>query len=168
MFPLVDIDWDPQLRTHTDAPNVPVPGASQPSTSNNNTPAPSNGGRGGGQHCSIDPADSTCIAPGGAEASEPPSVGEGAKEAYPGFPLKGFLRVELVRLEEAEVTFRPGEARGAALIAEREKAAAEEEKVFVGESGRENVPLGQPQLSFEAPVRMYLSVGSVDIFEPFA
>ena len=56
-------------------------------------------------------------------------------KARAGFPLKGFLRVELVGLEEAEVTFRPGELRRAALVAERENAAAQEQKVKSGEKG---------------------------------
>eukprot|EP00903_Cladosiphon_okamuranus_P011246 g10610.t1 len=122
VFPLVDIDLDSHLGTYGDTPNVPKSAPPQRSTLNNGSA--STAGNPDSQRCSADPADPTCAAlaataAAAAATSEPPSAG---------FPLKGFLRVELVGLEEAAVTFRPGEARRAALVAERESAAAAERK----------------------------------------
>ena len=119
VFPLVDIDWDPHLGSYGDTPRVPTMGVA-----GNNFPAgPSVGGL-DSQRCSADPADPSCAevdtAAAAAAASAPPSAG---------FSLQGFLRVELVGLEEAEVTFRPGEPRRAALVAEKEQAAEAERKV---------------------------------------
>ena len=60
--------------------------------------------------------------------------GGGGETPAGGFPLTGFLRVELVALPGAEVTFRPGEVRGAVLEKERAELAAVEKKVH--RSGR--------------------------------
>ena len=47
-----------------------------------------------------------------------------------GFPLTGFLKVEMVPFPGAEVTFRPGETRAAVLTKERAELAAVEKKVL--------------------------------------
>lgn len=52
------------------------------------------------------------------------TVGSGS-----GFPLAAFLRVELVGLDEAEVTFRPGESRREALFQELANRRAAEQYV---------------------------------------
>lgn len=133
----MDVDWNPHLGAHGDAPHAQRRwGAPQPTISNS-TSAPSAGGSVSHQY-SIDPAGSKCAALGATAAASAAaaSAEEQVVKARAGFPLRGFLRVELVGLEEAEVTFRPGKARRAALVAERENAAAEEKKVKLGERRR--------------------------------
>eukprot|EP00752_Nemacystus_decipiens_P017854 g16010.t1 len=125
VFPLVDIDWDPYLGTFRDTRHGPTSGATQPATPNTPPPAPSVGSL-DDHRCSAGSPDPACAELAGAGAGS--SAGAASAPPSAGFPLKGFLRVELVGLEEAEVTFRPMGARRAALIAERENAAAAEEE----------------------------------------
>ncbi|CAN0252208.1 unnamed protein product, partial [Ectocarpus sp. 13 AM-2016] len=121
IFPLVDVTSDGG-GTSTKQPQ------SHPSSS-----SASSDNSFGNQRCAAaQPNDPTCIAlasgearpKAGAAAASPP----GTMENTAGFRLKGFLKVELVGLDGAEVSFRPGEARTAELIKQRDDAAAAEKK----------------------------------------
>ncbi|CAM9617735.1 unnamed protein product [Ectocarpus sp. 12 AP-2014] len=121
IFPLVDVTSDGG-GTSTKQPQ------SHPSSS-----SASSDDSFGNQRCAAaQPDDPTCIALASGEAR--PTAGAaaastpGTMENTAGFRLKGFLKVELVGLDGAEVTFRPGEARIAALIKQRDDAAAAEKK----------------------------------------
>ncbi|CAM9458430.1 unnamed protein product, partial [Hapterophycus canaliculatus] len=127
MFPLVDIDVD----RHTGGGGGTI-GIQRQSSSNatNSVPSSNNVGT---QQCTVGLRDPTCAVPSGtasASASASPSAAAGTDrdtgDNVPGFPLKGFLKVELVRLDDVEVTFRPGKTRRAELAKERDKAAARE------------------------------------------
>lgn len=134
----MDINLDAHPRGHVEAPHSPQSGggvgssrARQDSASTSNTSGSySANGAPSSQQCSAGSKDSTCLALADAEASSSsPSTGEAIAKSRAGFSLKGFLRVEVVGLEAAEVTFRPGEERRAALIREREEAAHAEKEV---------------------------------------
>ncbi|CAN0180433.1 unnamed protein product, partial [Ectocarpus sp. 8 AP-2014] len=104
----------------------------QPQSHASNSSASSDDGFGNRRCAAAQPNDPTCIAlasgearpAAGAAAASPP----GTMENTAGFRLKGFLKVELVGLDGAEVTFRPGEARIPELIKQRDDAAAAETK----------------------------------------
>lgn len=153
IFPLVDIDLDPHLYGHgVTTPHSPQSGDGggggpsgaqrHPSSSSTTFDFPSANGRPISEQCSADSQDSMCLALAAASASpssssipsppaslsSPASTGEGLANNREGFPLKGFLRIEVVGLEAAEVTFRPGDARRSALAREREEALAAEEQ----------------------------------------
>ncbi|CBN80188.1 conserved unknown protein [Ectocarpus siliculosus] len=121
IFPLVDVTSDGG-GTSTKHPQ------SHPS----NSSASSDDGFGNQRCAAAQLNDPMCIAlasgegrpTAGADAASPP----GTMENTAGFRLKGFLKVELVGLDGAEVTFRPGEARIAELIKQRNDAAAAERK----------------------------------------
>ncbi|CAM9798071.1 unnamed protein product, partial [Scytosiphon promiscuus] len=91
--------------------------------------------------CTVGPHDLTCNPPAASASTSPSTAtetGAGMGRNLKGFPLKGFLKIELVRLEDAEVAFRPGASwdseprqRSFSLIAprrrrrERKRAVAE-------------------------------------------
>lgn len=87
----------------------------------------------GNQRCAAQPNDPTCTARASGEvqrtARATAASPSGTTENAVGFRLKGFLKVELVGLDGAEVTFRPGDARTAELIKQRDDAAAAEKEV---------------------------------------
>ncbi|CAM9984630.1 unnamed protein product [Ectocarpus sp. 4 AP-2014] len=116
IFPLVDVSSDGS-GTSTKQPLLHL----------SNSSASSENGF-GNQRCAAQPNDPTCIALASGEAR--PTAGaaaaspSGTMENAQGFRLKGFLKVELVSLDGAEVTFRPGAARMAELVKKRDEAAA--------------------------------------------
>lgn len=119
MFPLVDVDWGFQ----SDRDNIPT--TENTTGGANPTPQASNPRN----QCSGNPNDQTCLAHARAPSVQKIEQGVKKGEGFGGFPLSGFLKVELVGLAEAEITFRPGEIRRAVLVKEREEVAAAEKKV---------------------------------------
>lgn len=83
------------------------------------------------RQCTLGAHDPTCSSSASVSPSAAPGTEVKTQENLPGFPLKGFLKIELVMLDDVEVAFRPGQARRAALIEEGEEAAAMEKKVWM-------------------------------------
>lgn len=125
IFPLVDVDWAPDMSRK----KKPIPADSRGIRGKVDTSVPLN-------RCTVGSDNLACVEPAATPSAAGPVKGEGQeKSALESFPLTGFLRIELVRLAEAEITFRPGEARSAALIKDLADIAAAEEKVSRGREG---------------------------------
>lgn len=101
----------------------------------------------------VDPKDpSTCST---SSAAKPSQAGDDRAAGSSGFPLTGFLKLEVIGLAEAEVTFRPGDARLAALVVKKEAAEEVEREVS---TGSENIFQLLPSASLRLRLRLRLQL----------